>query len=267
MRGYAANLSLMFTELPFPARFAAAAAAGFDAVECQFPYDWPAEDLAATLQATGLRQVLINAPAGNFAAGERGLAALPGREAEFMAGLSNALHYARVLDCPCVHVMSGLVSQGAGRATLLANLRAAAPLAAAAGVELLLEPINTRDIPGYLLTHTREVVDILEAVGAPNVRLQFDLYHRQVMEGDLSRAIREFAPRAAHVQIAQVPDRGEPGHGEIDFGHVLATLADSGYSGWVGCEYRPRNATVAGLDWLWRIAGQAQFAAATGRAR
>lgn len=264
MQGYAANLSLMFTELPFPARIAAAAAAGFEAVECQFPYDWPAADLARDLRAGGVRLVLINAPPGDLAAGERGLAALPGREAAFMTGLSTALAYARTLDCPRVHVMSGLTTQGAARATLIANLRVAAPLAADAGVELLLEPINTRDMPGYLLSRTAEVMDVIAAVGAPNVRLQFDLYHRQIMEGDLSRAIREFAPGAAHVQIAQVPDRGEPEQGEVDFRHVLATLADSGYAGWVGCEYRPRGSTLAGLGWLARVAGQSRFPAAVG---
>jgi hydroxypyruvate isomerase len=187
---------------------------------------------------------------------------VPGREAEFAAALDIALGYARTLECPRVHVMSGLVTHGAETVALVANLRTAAARAAAADVVLLLEPIKTYDMPGYRVSRTSQVMDVTAAVGAPNVRLLFDLYFRQFKEGDLSRAIRDDGQHAAHVQIAQVPDRGEREHGEVDFRHVLAALADSSYAGWIGCEYRPRGATGAGLGWLARSAGQARFASA-----
>lgn len=250
MPRFAANLSLLFTEWPFIARFEAAAAAGFRGVECQFPYEVPAADIATRLAAAGLELVLFNAPPGDFAGGERGIAALPGREREFMAGLHRALAYATTLACPRVHVMSGLRHHGADRAVLVRNLRAAAPLAASAGVTLLVEPINPRDLPGYLLNRTEDALDIVDEVGAGNVALQFDLYHRQVVQGDLIHAVRRWGARAAHVQIAQPPDRGEPDRGEIRYEEVLAALRDTGYSGWVGCEYRPRQGTLAGLTWL-----------------
>ena len=251
MPRFAANLSLLFTELSLPARFAAAAGAGFEAVELQFPYALSCGELAASLEANGLRLVLFNAPAGDFeAGGERGLAALRGREAEFRTSLLQALDYATVSGCPRVHVMSGLVHQGANRDTLVENLRWACPIAEAAGVTLLLEPINGRDFPGYLLQRTVEAVAIIGLVGSTNLRLQFDLYHRQIMEGDLIAALREYLPLIAHVQIAQPPDRGEPDAGEIHYPGVLGALDRLGYEGWVGCEYRPRGRTLDGLGWM-----------------
>jgi len=250
MPRFAANLSLMLTELPFLDRFAAAAQAGFGAVECQFPYAWNAAEIAARLAAYGLRQVLFNAPPGDFASGERGIAALPGRETEFMRGLEEALRYARELGCPRLHVMAGLTHQGALRSTYISNLRMAAQRAAVDDIQLLVEPINPRDIPGYLVNRTEQALAILALTAEPNVGLQFDLYHRQIVEGDLTSAVREFGPCAAHVQIAQPPDRGEPDRGEIHYPDVLAALDDSGYDGWVGCEYRPRRGTLDGLTWM-----------------
>lgn len=251
MPRFAANLSLLFTELPLPARFRAAASAGFDAVELQFPYALSPQDLATNLAASGLGLVLFNAPAGDFETrGERGIAALPGREREFQESLLTALDYAAVTGCPRIHVMSGLVQQGANRITLIENLRRACPIAAAAGVTLLLEPINGRDFPGYLLQRTVEATAVIGQVGGDNLRLQFDLYHRQIMEGDLLAALREYLPLIEHVQIAQPPDRGEPNSGEIHYPTVLDALDRLGYRGWVGCEYRPRGGTLEGLGWL-----------------
>jgi len=251
MLRFAANLSLLFGELPLTARFAAAAGAGFEGVELQFPYALSPPELAACLEASGLRLVLFNAPAGDFEArGERGLAALPGREDEFQTSLLKALDYAAICNCSQVHVLSGVVQQGANRTTLVKNLRWACPIAEAAGVTLLLEPINGRDFPGYLLQRTVEATAIIGQVGCDNLRLQFDLYHRQIMEGDLLAALREYLPLIAHVQIAQPPDRGEPDAGEIHYPTVLDALDRMGYPGWVGCEYRPRGSTLAGLGWM-----------------
>ncbi len=250
MPRFAANLSMLFTELPLLARFEAAARAGFAGVEMMFPYEASAQTLAAALTANRLDMVLFNAPPGDFAAGERGIAGIPGREAEFEQGLLQALEYAGHLDCPRIHVMAGLTHQGARRRTWVENLRRGAHVAAAAGVTLLVEPINQRDMPGYLVSHTREALALIALVDAPNVRLQLDLYHRQIMEGDLIAAIREYVEFIAHVQIAQPPDRGEPDRGEIAYPEVLAALDDAGYQGWVGCEYRPRTSTLEGLGWL-----------------
>lgn len=250
MPRFAANLSMLFTELPLLARFEAAAQAGFIGVEMMFPYEAPAHALAAALTANRLEMVLFNAPPGDFTAGERGVAGLPGREAEFEQSLLQALAYAAQLDCSRIHVMAGLTHQGARRRTWVENLRRGAHLAAAAGVTLLVEPINQRDMPGYLVSRTEEALALIALVDAPNLRLQLDLYHRQIMEGDLIAAIREYAEFIAHVQIAQPPDRGEPDHGEIAFPEVLAALDDTGYQGWVGCEYHPRAGTLAGLGWL-----------------
>jgi hydroxypyruvate isomerase len=251
MPRFAANLSLLFTELPLAARFGAAARAGFDAVELQFPYALSPPELAASLNASGLNLVLFNAPAVDYETrGERGLAALPGRERDFQQSLLKALDYASVSGCPRLHVMSGLVQQGANRSTLIENLRWACPLAEAAGVKLLLEPINGRDFPGYLLQRTMEATAVIGQVGGDNLRLQFDLYHRQIMEGDLLAALGEYLPLIEHVQIAQPPDRGEPDMGEIHYRTVLEALDRLGYRGWVGCEYRPRGGTVEGLGWM-----------------
>lgn len=265
MPRFAANLSLLYTELDFLDRFAAAAGDGFKAVEYLLPYAYPAQDLALRLQTHGLRQVLINAPPGDWAAGERGLACLPGREAEFEAGIATALAYARLLDCPRIHVMAGLLPEGAdrgaARARYVANLRRAAAEAARQRVDLLIEPINTRDMPGYFLTRQEQAHALLDEIGAANVQVQMDLYHAQIVEGDLAMKLRQYLPtgRVGHIQIAGVPGRHEPDLGEINYPYLFKLLDELGYQGWIGCEYRPARgaaprATSDGLGWLrpWR---------------
>ena len=251
MPRFAANLSFLFGELPFLGRFEAAAAAGFKAVEFMFPYDWPAREIGARLEANGLALVLFNLPPGDWARGERGLAALAGREA-FDTAARLALDYAAALGCPRLHAMSGLVAHGAERATYVRNLRAAARLAAPLGVELLVEPINPRDMPGYLVARTAEARDIIADVAEPNVGLQLDLYHRHVAEGDVEAAIAEFAPLVRHYQVASPPDRGEPDAGELDHARLFELIDRTGYDGWIGCEYKPRGDTRAGLAWAER---------------
>jgi hydroxypyruvate isomerase len=249
MPRFAANLTFLFTELPFLDRFAAAANAGFKAVESTNPYEASAADIADRLKAHGLAMALINTPAGSAAEGERGLAALTGREREFAVTLETALRYSDVTGARKIHVLAGLVHQGAQRATFVANLKAAARVAAGAGVELLIEPINRRDIPGYFLNKTHEARSIIHEVAAPNVRLQFDLYHRQVEEGDVVMALGEFGSLAGHYQVANPPDRGEPDDGELNYRALFKLIDASGFDGWVGCEYRPRRGTVEGLRW------------------
>jgi len=270
MPRFAANLSMLYTEHAFVDRFAAAAADGFDAVEYLFPYAVLAADLAARLQQHGLAQALFNAPPGNFDAGERGLACLPDRVDEFRRGfLEQALPYAAALGCQRVHVMAGLVPAGADpgarsalRDTYLANLAWAAQQAAPHGVDVLIEPINTRDIPGFFLNRQDEAHAIVQAVGAPNLKVQFDLYHCQIVEGDLAMKIRQYLPtgRVGHFQFAGVPERHEPDLGEVHHPYLFSLLDSLGWDGFVGCEYRPRDTrpggTSAGLAWLraWRAA-------------
>jgi hydroxypyruvate isomerase len=238
-------------------RFAAAAADGFEAVEMQFPYEVPAAVLAERLAAHRLQQVLINAPPGHWDAGERGIACLPGREAEFRRGwVEQALPYAKALGCPRVHVMAGIAPAGADplelQAVFLDNLAWAAPRAAEAGVQLLVEPINPRDIPGYFLTRQAQAHDLVAAVGSANVAVQMDLYHCQIVEGDLATRLTRYLPggRVGHLQIAGVPDRHEPDQGEVAYPWLFELIDRLGYRGWIGCEYRPRGATSAGLGWL-----------------
>jgi hydroxypyruvate isomerase len=250
MPRFAANLNFLFTEVPLLDRFEAAAKAGFTAVESTNLYEATAEEAAARLKGNGLTLALFNMPAGNAAAGERGLAALPGREKDFWAAFETALRYAEVTGGRRIHLPAGLVHHGAHRATYVANLRRAAQAAASAGVEVLIEPINRRDIPGYFLNKTHEARAIIHEVGELNLWLQFDLYHRQIEEGDMAMAIEEFAPLAGHYQIASPPDRGEPDAGEMSYAYLLRRIDDTGFDGWVGCEYRPRNGTVPGLRWL-----------------
>ncbi len=248
-------------------RFEAAAADGFRAVEYLFPYEYPAAELAARLKANGLQQVLFNAFPGDFAGGERGLAALPGRESQFQAAIVQALQYAEALDCPRVHVMAGLLPAGQTRqgvrATYVANLQWAARQAQAAGVRLLLEPINVRDIPGYVLNRQDDAHALLAEIGAPNVQVQMDLYHCQIVEGDLATRLRQYLPtgRVGHLQIAGVPQRHEPDVGEVNYPFLFELIdelsAASGWDGWIGCEYRPARGTApggttAGLGWLRR---------------
>jgi len=258
MPRFAANLSMMFTDVPFLERFGRAAAAGFEAVEFLFPYDHPPEAIAAELDRHGLTQALFNLPPGDFAKGERGIACLPGREAEFREGVETALRYAAATRCRTLHCMAGLLPEGADRTrheeVYVENLRHAARRCAGAGLTLVIEPINTRDIPGYLLNYQHQARRIIERVGEPNLKLQLDLYHCQIMEGDLARHIREFADITAHVQIAGVPERHEPDVSEVNYPYLFAVLDEVGYAGWVGCEYRPKGRTEDGLGWFapWR---------------
>jgi hydroxypyruvate isomerase len=258
MPRFAANLSMMYVEHPFLDRFAAAAADGFEAVEYLFPYEWPADTLAATLQRHRLRQVLFNAPPGDFAAGERGLASLPGREAEFRSGLDRALEYAAALACPRVHLMAGLLPAGTSRASLrptyLKNLEWAAKKAGDAGVDVLIEPINTRDIPGYFLNRQDEAHAVLADIGAPRLKVQMDLYHCQIVEGDVAMKLRSYLPtgQVGHLQIAGVPDRHEPDAGEVNYPYLFEVIDSLDWDGWIGCEYRPAAGTSAGLGWLRR---------------
>ena len=259
MPRFAANLSMLYPEHDFLDRFEAAARDGFGAVEFLFPYAYEPAELAARLRDHRLKQVLFNAPPGDWEGGERGLACLPGREAEFRAGIANALHYAEALGCPRVHVMAGLVPQGLERAALqptyVANLRWAAKEAARAGVNLLVEPINTRDIPGFFLNRQDEAHAIVQAVGAPNLKVQMDLYHCQIVEGDVAMKIRQYLPtgRVGHFQIAGVPQRHEPDLGELHHPYLFEVIdevaASCGWEGFVGCEYRPRGGTSEGLGW------------------
>jgi hydroxypyruvate isomerase len=257
MPRFAANLSFLYGEFAFAERFAAAARDGFRAVEFAFAYDFDRFDLAARLADHGLQQVLINAPPGDTNAGERGLAGLPGREAVFRRTLlEQALPYALALRCPRVHVMAGVLPGGADRAahlaTLLGNLDWAAAQAASAGIELLIEPINPRDIPGYLLNRQDEAHAIVHQVGAPNLKVQMDLYHCQVVEGDVAMKLRQYLPtgRVGHLQIAGVPERNEPDCGELHHPYLFALIDELGYNGHIGCEYRPAAGTSAGLAWL-----------------
>ena len=254
MPRFAANLSLLFTELPFLDRFEAAAAAGFDAVEFMFPYDFPADEIAARLKATGLRLALFNLPAGNWAAGERGLAIYSNLTSEFRASVDRAIKYASVLGCRQLHCLAGVVPNGGDirtmRKTYVENLRFAAKAAADEGITLLIEAINTRDVPGYFLDSTAKAADILESVEADNLRLQYDVYHMQIMEGDLAPTIDKYLKLIAHVQIADTPGRHEPGTGEINYPFIFDHLDRIGYQGYVGCEYRPRTSTVESLAWF-----------------
>jgi 2-dehydrotetronate isomerase len=254
MLRFCANLSFMYGEFAFPERFGAAAKDGFTGVEYLFPYEYPAEEVAEWLRIHGLTQVLFNAPPGDWAAGERGLAALPGRETEFRDGVRKALEYAQVLHCRRVHVMAGL--QPGSRKTYVENLAWAAELAAPLGVDLLLEPINTRDIPGYFLNRQDEAHAVIQEVGSAALKVQMDLYHCQIVEGDVVMKMRKYLPgrNVGHFQIASVPDRNEPDGGELDYRYVLRQLDELGWDGWIGCEYRPKAGTSAGLGWLKTLA-------------
>jgi hydroxypyruvate isomerase len=270
MPNFAANLSMMYPEHEFLDRFAAAAKDGFSAVEFLFPYAWSVEDIAAQLKAHGLKQVLFNAPPGGteresiaraWETGDKGIASIPGREAEFEQGLRLALDYARTLACPRVHVMAGLVTDDSQRKsrrdTYVRNLRHAATEAARQGVDILIEPINTRDIPGFFLNRQDDAHAILDEVGALNLKVQMDLYHCQIVEGDVASKIRQYLPtgRVGHFQIAGVPERHEPDIGEVNYPYLFDVIDALGYQGHIGCEYRPKNGgkpggTSAGLGWL-----------------
>jgi hydroxypyruvate isomerase len=261
MPKFAANLSMLYPELAFLDRFEAAAQDGFKGVEYLFPYAFERSEIAARLKAHGLQQVLFNAPPGDWDAGERGLACLPGREAEFRTGFALALDYAAALKCPRVHVMAGLLPAGQDRESLyptyLGNVRWAAEQAAAHGVNVLIEPINLRDMPGFYLNRQDQAHRIVADVGAPNLKVQMDLYHCQITEGDLAMKLRQYLPtgNVGHLQIAGVPQRHEPDLGEVNHPYLFEVLDELGYDGWVGCEYRPKaglqpGGTSAGLGWL-----------------
>lgn len=258
MPRFAANLSWLYTELPFFERFEAAARDGFRAVECLFPYEHAALELRDALVGNGLEQALFNAPPGDARAGERGTCSLPGREETFREGVQQALEYAAVLGCTRLHIMAGVVAdesqRTARRATYVANLRWAARRLASAGITALIEPINTRDVPGYLLNTQAQAHAIVEEVGEPNLKVQMDLYHCQIVEGDVSTKIRRYLSGVGHIQVAGVPDRNEPDTGELNYPHLFSLIDELGYEGWIGCEYRPRAGTRNGLGWFarWR---------------
>jgi hydroxypyruvate isomerase len=254
MPRFAANLTMLFTELPFPDRFAAARAAGFDAVEYLFPYEYPKEELATLLRANRLQQVLHNLPAGDWTAGERGIACHPDRVEEFRADVARAIEYAHALDCPQLNCLAGKLPAGVPReqahATLVANLRFAADQLGHAGIRLLVEPINTFDIPGFFLTRSEQALDLIEEVGSNNLFLQYDLYHAQRMEGELAGTLSRHLARIGHIQLADNPGRNEPGTGEINYPFLFRHLDALGWKGFIGCEYKPRTTTLEGLAWI-----------------
>ncbi len=268
MPRFSANLHYLFTEAPFLERFEAAAKAGFKAVEFQVPYDYPAVELRSRLLANDLKMVLFDAPMGNWERGDRGLAAVPGREREFQESLPRVLEYARALDCHTVHVMAGVVSRGAveqARQVYVENLRYAASYLADHGITTVIEPINnkmglvsggpdytTQGMHGYFLNHTWQARRVIEEVGASSLRLHLDCYHMQMLEGNLSETIRDNIAITRHFQIAGVPGRHEPDVGEINYPFLFDLIDELGYAGWIGCEYRPKTTTVAGLKWASR---------------
>ena len=266
MPRFAANLSMMFNEVPFLDRFKAAREAGFEAVEYLFPYDHPPAEIRARLDEFGLKQALFNMPPGDFNAGERGLACLPGRGQEFHDSVIVALEYAAKLDCKLLHCMAGLAPRGVARDTLgaiyAANLAWAAEQAYQAGVKVVIEPINHRDMPGFFLNTTRQAAAVIAAIGATKLGLQFDVYHCQISEGDITKKMELLMPVIAHIQVADVPARNEPGTGEIGWEFVLRRMDELGYTGFVGCEYRPAGDTVAGLGWRQRFTGSGHSKAA-----
>ena len=256
----AANLSFMFTEVDFLDRFAAAAKAGFKGVEYLFPYDYDKNVLKQKLAEHKLTQVLHNLPAGNWAAGERGIGCHRNRAAEFEAGVDKAIEYATALGCTQVNCLAGIRPSGhdpvEARETFIKNLQFAAPRLKAAGIKLLIEAINTRDIPGFFLTNTAQAVDIIKAVGSDNLFVQYDIYHMQIMEGDLAPTIEKNLKLIPHMQLADTPGRNEPGTGEINYTFLLDFIDKIGYAGWVGCEYKPAGKTEDGLGWTKPYLGQ-----------
>ena len=254
MPRFAANLGFLFTELPFEKRFAAAAHCGFKAVELSFPYDHAPNAIAKWLADSGLHNRGLNVWPGDLAKGERGLAALPGREADFRSAIARALEYAEATHTPTLHAMSGIVPAGADRnahrAVFIENLRFAARELAKIGRTLLIEPISPREMPGYFLNTQAEAHAIREEVAEPNLKVQMDFYHAQIVEGNLLTTFRKYINHIGHVQIAGVPDRHEPDEGEVNYPYLLRMLDEVGYGGWVGCEYRPRRSTEEGLGWI-----------------
>lgn len=258
MPRFAANLTMLFTEVPFLERFARAAKAGFRSVEFLFPYAWPAAQIREQLDAHGLELVLHNLPAGDWDDGERGIACHPDRVAEFREGVERAIAYARVLGAPRLNCLAGKAPQDVDprvlRSTFVSNLKYAASEFEKAKLTLLIEPINIYDIPGFYLTHTQQAIAILDQVGARNVQLQYDIYHAQRTEGELAATLQNNLARIGHIQLADNPGRNEPGTGEINYAFLLAHLDRIGYRGWIGCEYKPAGRTEDGLHWRQRYA-------------
>jgi hydroxypyruvate isomerase len=258
MPRFAANLTMLYNEIPFLERFDAAAAAGFRAVEFLFPYAFPAAEIRARLERNRLALVLHNLPAGNWEAGERGIACHPDRVGEFQDGVGKAIEYAKALGVPQLNCLAGIapkdVARDVAQATLVANLAFAAGKLAAYGLRLLIEPINTYDMPGFFLSGTRQALEIIDATGSDNLFIQYDIYHMQRMEGELANTIRKNLSRIRHLQLADNPGRNEPGTGEINYGFLFRTIDALGYDGWIGCEYKPATTTAAGLSWMepWR---------------
>ncbi|MGH8737124.1 MAG: hydroxypyruvate isomerase [Burkholderiales bacterium] len=249
----AANLSLLFPQLDFRQRFAAAADAGFRAVEYQFPYAWSAHEIAERARDANVEVVLHNLPAGDLAKGERGIACLPERRDEFRAGVGRAIEYAAAVGCSRLNCLAGLIPEGVSRAAhfdaLVDNVRYAAAALREAGLLLMLEACNRRTMPGFFVATSREALDVLDAAGADNAFLQYDVFHMQIMEGDLAATTERLLPRIGHIQLADVPQRHEPGTGEINFPFLLAHFDRIGYRGWIGCEYNPKGDTLEGLKW------------------
>ncbi|RZU02406.1 hydroxypyruvate isomerase [Rivibacter subsaxonicus] len=258
MPRFAANLSMLFTEVPFLDRFERAAKAGFTAVEFLFPYAFATADIRARLDANGLQLVLHNLPAGDWDAGERGIACIPGREAEFCAGVAQAIEVGTALGVPRLNCLAGKMPAGADeavlRATFVANLKFAAAELHRAGLQLLIEPINRYDIPGFFLNRTEQAIAILDEVGVPNAFVQYDIYHAQRTEGEIAATLQKHLARIGHVQLADNPGRNEPGSGELNWPFLFAHLDRIGYQGHIGCEYKPANGTEAGLGWRQKLA-------------
>ncbi|HJY06068.1 MAG TPA: hydroxypyruvate isomerase [Bryobacteraceae bacterium] len=259
MPKFAANLTMLYNEIDFLDRFAAAAKNGFKGVEYLFPYAYPKEQLAEKLKQNGLTQVLHNLPAGDWAKGERGIACHPDRVDEFKKGVAQAIEYATALGCKQVNCLSGIAPQGVATAkvheTFVSNLRYAAGELEKAGIKLLIESINTFDIPGFFLSTTKQTLGILDEVGSKNLYYQYDIYHMQRMEGELAKTIETNLARIAHLQLADNPGRNEPGTGEINYGFLFDHIDRIGYQGWIGCEYKPKTETVAGLGWAKQYLG------------
>ena len=253
MPNFAANLTMLFTELPFLERFDAAAKADFKAVEFLFPYAFTIEDIKQKLDSNALKLVLHNLPAGDWDAGERGIACLPDRVEEFRAGVATAIRYAKGLGVVQLNCLAGKAPAGVAgdvlRQTLVSNLRYAATELDAGGLRLLIEPINTYDIPGFYLNRTQQALDILDEVGADNLFVQYDIYHAQRMEGELANTLKNHLAKIGHIQLADNPGRNEPGTGEINYAWLFKHIDAIGYTGWIGCEYKPKTTTVAGLGW------------------
>ena len=254
MTGFSANLGFLWTELSLPEAIRAAGRAGFNAVECHWPYDTPPEEVTAALQESSLRMLGLNTLRGNTSDGDNGLAALPGREDEARAAIDQAIAYASAIKTPNIHVMAGFAEGDAARRTFIENLHYACNAAAPHGITILIEPLNHHDAPGYFLNTADQAAEIITAVGADNIKLMFDCYHIQIMQGDMTRRLEQFMPIIGHIQIAAVPSRAEPDDGELDYRHVMRTIRALGFEAPVGAEYRPATTTDAGLGWMSKLA-------------